>query len=125
MIHPIYAMQEPRDQEERSLLQRLRQSVLGSPADARHVTQPPPAEEVNLRKAISQLARARVSAMLRQLRSAHGYTYAQVQEQTGLPQQLLYDVEYRERRLTLPELNALAECYDVSASDVLGIDLDQ
>ncbi|MBK8045791.1 MAG: helix-turn-helix transcriptional regulator [Anaerolineales bacterium] len=92
--------------------------------DARRVTEPPPAEEVNLRKSVSQLARVRVSAILRQLRSAHGYTYAQVQERTGLPQQLLYDVEYRERRLTLLELTALAECYEVSASDVLGIDLD-
>ena len=124
MIHPITAMQEPHDQEERSLLQRLRESVLGSPADARRVTQPPPAAEVNLRKSISQLSRSRVSAILRQLRSAHGYTYAQVQERTGLPQQLLYDVEYRERRLTLPELTALAACYEVSENDILGIDLD-
>ena len=119
-------MQEPpRDQEDRSLLQRLRQSVLGSPADARPITEPAPAKEVELRKAISLISRSRVSAILRQLRSAHGYTYAQVQERTGLPQQLLYDVEYRERRLTLPELTALSACYEVSVSDVLGIDLEQ
>ena len=42
---------------------------------------------------------------------------------SGLSQQLLYDVEYGDRRLLLHELILLAECYGVSADDVLGVDL--
>ena len=53
-----------------------------------------------------------------------GLSYGQVQEQTGLSQQLLYDMEYKDRRLTLAELQALAACYAVSVDDILGIDLE-
>ena len=37
-------------------------------------------------------------------RAGKGLSYRQVQEQTGLSQQLLYDMEYKDRRLTLAEL---------------------
>ena len=70
------------------------------------------------------MARTRVSQMLSQLRAARGLTYEQVRKQTGLPMQLVYDVEYRERRLTLDELRLLAACYEVSVNDILGIDVE-
>lgn len=62
---------------------------------------------------------------MRQLRAAHGLTYAQVQTQTGFSQQMLFDFEYKERRLTLDELRTLAGCYGISVDDVLGVDLEQ
>ena len=62
--------------------------------------------------------------MLSQLRAARGLTYEQVRQQTGLSMQLVYDVEYRERRLTLDELRLLAACYEVSVNDILGIDVE-
>ena len=64
----------------------------------------------------------RVPRVLRQLRAVHGYTYDEVEDRTGLSQQLLFDMEYKDRRLTLDQLILLAECYRVSAGDVLGID---
>jgi hypothetical protein len=76
------------------------------------------------RNAVRQLARSRISQTLRQLRATKGLSYAQIQQQTGLAQQLLFDVEYKQRRLTLAELRLLAHCYGVNANDLLGIDLD-
>jgi transcriptional regulator with XRE-family HTH domain len=70
------------------------------------------------------VARSRISQTLRQLRAANGLSYAQVQSNTGLSQQLLYDVEYGDRRLTLDELRLLADCYHVAVNDLLGIDLE-
>ena len=106
------------------LLKRIRETVF------RVAQAPPPvhesvaAPEEQTRAAIRQLSRTRVSHLLRQLRAAHGLTYAQVQEQTGLTQQLLYDVEYKERRLTLDELRILTACYGVTVNDVIGIDVE-
>jgi hypothetical protein len=76
------------------------------------------------RNAVRQLGRSRMSQILRQLRATQGLSYGQIQQQTGLAQQLLFDVEYKERRLTLAELRLLAQCYNVSVNDLLGIDLD-
>ncbi len=81
-------------------------------------------ESVDARESVRQLARSRIASILRQLRAVHGYSYEQVAEQTGLSQQLLFDVEYKDRRLTMPELQALATCYQISPSDILGIDLE-
>lgn len=83
-----------------------------------------PEPTVQVRDSVRLLSRQRVSQSLRQLRAACGLTYEQVQERTGLPQQLLYDVEYRERRLVLDELRVLVDCYGSSVNDILGIDLD-
>jgi hypothetical protein len=47
-----------------------------------------------------------------------------VRQRTGLTMQLLYDVEYRDRSLTVDELRLLAICYEVSVNDILGIDLE-
>ena len=114
-------MSEP----EESLLKRIRDSVIrAGQTPARNMTLPP-MEEVNVRDSVRQLARSRVSATLRQLRAVRGYSYEQVKERTGLPQQLLYDMEYKDRRLTLDELSQLARCYGISINDVLGIDLEQ
>jgi ribosome-binding protein aMBF1 (putative translation factor) len=110
---------------EHSILQRLRDSVIQMRKAPQRTTAPPTQQESNVRDAIRQVARSRVSEILRQLRAARGLSYEQVRERTGLPQQLLYDLEYKDRRLTLAEITALARCYDVSVNDVLGIDLEQ
>ena len=108
-----------------TILQRLRDTLLRArQTPARSLTPPPLRDEVNVRTAVRQLARSRVSELLRQLRAGQGYSYGQVQEKTGLSQQLLYDVEYKDRRLNLAELRSLAECYAVSVDDILGIDLE-
>ena len=49
---------------------------------------------------------------------------AQVQTDTGLTQQLLFDVEFGQKRLNLDELELLAACYRVTVSDILGIDIE-
>ena len=77
-----------------------------------------------MNRALRQVARNRISQMLSQLRATRGLSYEQVRQQTGLPMQLIYDLEYRDRRLTVDELRLLAACYDVGVNDVLGIDLD-
>ncbi len=78
----------------------------------------------SIRDAIRQLSRQRISDLLRQLRAAHGFTYEQVHDLTGLSQQLLFDTEFKDRRLSLREIQLLAQCYQVSVDDLLGIDLD-
>jgi hypothetical protein len=78
---------------------------------------------VDARDSVRQLARNRVASLLRQLRAVHGYTYEEIATMTGLSQQLLFDVEFKERRLTLEELGRLARCYQVSPDDILGVDL--
>lgn len=107
---------------EETLLARLRTSLspTSQPLDR---LQPDPLDEAKVRASVSQAARSRVSATLRQLRAARSLSYDAIRERTGLSQQLLYDIEYGDRRLTLDELILLAECYGVSADDVLGIDL--
>ena len=109
---------------EESLLKRLRASVIEMRKTPHRTMEPQSQREVSVRDAVRQLSRIRVSEILRQLRAARGLSYEQVRERTGLPQQLLYDVEYRDRRLTLPELTALATCYETSVNDILGIDLE-
>ena len=69
-------------------------------------------------------SRTRIALMLRHLRGIHGLTYAQVQTDTGLSQQVLFDVEFGERRLSLSELALLAACYQVSINDILGVDIE-
>ncbi|MFN3981661.1 MAG: helix-turn-helix domain-containing protein [Caldilinea sp.] len=107
---------------EETLLARLRTSLspTSQPIDR---LQPDPLDEAKVRASVSQAARSRVSATLRQLRAARSLSYDAIRKRTGLSQQLLYDIEYGDRRLTLDELILLAECYGVSADDVLGIDL--
>jgi len=86
---------------------------------------PDPTQDAPLRAAVSRLARGHVSAALRQLRATRALSYATVRERTGLSQQLLYDMEYGEHRLTLVELRLLAECYGVTVNDVLGVDVEE
>lgn len=108
-----------------SLLDRLKASVLRlSESGGRTVgTVDDTAERT--RATVSTLARSRVSQILRQLRAAHGLSYEQIQQRTGLSQQLLFDVEYKDRRLTLGELRRLLDCYDIHVNDVLGVDVDR
>lgn len=107
-----------------TLLSRLRAAVTG-PQSPNKPRVPDPVQDAQIREAVSRLARSRVSATLRQLRAARSLSYEAVRERTGLSQQLLYDMEYGERRLTLAELHLLAECYDVAVNDVLGADVEE
>jgi hypothetical protein len=110
---------------EETLFQRLRESVIQVRKTPRRSTTPVVQHEVDVRDAIRQLSRSRVSEILRQLRATRSLSYEQVRERTGLTQQLIYDVEYKDRRLSLVELTALAKCYEVSINDILGVDIEQ
>lgn len=111
--------------ERDDLLERMQETVLRL-ADRRperlaaQMDQP----QDKTRLAIRQLARSRVSQILRQLRAAHGLSYEQIQQQTGLSQQMLFDVEYKERRVSLDELRLLANCFSLGVNDILGVDLE-
>jgi len=107
-----------------SLVRRIRDSVLRMAYAPKRAIEPVEESADLAHDAVRQLARSRVSQLLRQLRAAHGLTYAQIQEQTGLSQQILFDFEYKERRLTLDEVRTLAHCYGVTVNDILGVDID-
>ena len=109
---------------EESLIKRLTASIIQMRKTPQRTMAPESQREVSVRDSVRQLARSRVSEILRQLRAARGLSYEQVREQTGLSQQILYDMEYRDRRLMLAELTALAACYEISVNDILGIDLE-
>ena len=80
--------------------------------------------EHDLNDSLRQLSRTRIALSLRQLRAANGFTYAQVQTDTGLTQQALFDVEFGDRRLSIMELSLLVTCYKVTLSDILGVDIE-
>jgi hypothetical protein len=102
----------------------FRESLLRLDHTPRRVTQDSDLPDPELHASLRKLSRARVALTLRQLRAALGLSYAQVQTDTGLSQQLLFDMEFGERRLTLHELNVLAECYNVSINDILGVTIE-
>jgi hypothetical protein len=106
------------------LVRRIRESLLRLSNLSVRTAEPLQEAESSVRDSIRSLSRSRVSLLLRQLRAAHNLTYAQVQANTGLSQQLLFDVEFKDRRLTLDELRRLAACYQVSVSDILGADIE-
>lgn len=106
------------------LVKRIRDLVLRMGEAPRRARPTVDESQDKTRASIRQLSRSHVSHLLRQLRAAHGLTYAQVQQQTGLSQQVLYDFEYKDRRLSLEELRTLAHCYAVSVNDLLGIDFE-
>lgn len=106
------------------LLKRLRESLTWLTHAPDPIAAPPDDPQQRVRDALRLLARSRVSEILRQLRAALGLSYAEVQLATGLSQQLLYDVEFKDRRLTLDQLRLLAECYGVGVNDLLGVDID-
>ena len=106
-----------------SILKRIRSRVTAAGSTPGRPAVP--AQDQNEpRIALREAARHPLSQMLSQLRATRGLSYEQVRQQTGLPMQLIYDLEYRDRRLTVDELRLLAACYAVSVNDVLGIDLD-
>jgi len=80
--------------------------------------------KISAHSRVRQAAANRVSATLRQLRVDHGYSYEQQRDMTGLSLQVLYDIEFKKRRLTVHELGLLAQCYELDASDILGVDLE-
>ncbi len=113
-------MAEERDE----LLEAIRESALRLAHDnTRTVAQLDDVHE-KTRLTVRRLARSRISETLRQLRAANGLAYERVQERSGLSQQLLFDMEYKERRLTLDELRRLCQCYNIGVEDILGIDLE-
>lgn len=107
-----------------SLVQQIRDTVLRMVRTPTRALEPVEEQSDKTRESVRQLSRSRVSQLLRQLRAAHGRTYADIQEQTGFSQQMLYDVEYKDRRLSLDELRILAQCYSVTVNDILGVDID-
>lgn len=108
---------------EETILSRLRNSIAPRNQPLERAASDP-IGEAKVRDAVNHSSRSRVSATLRQLRAARGLSYETIREQTGLSQQLLYDVEYGDRRLQYEELRLLAECYGVSPDDVLGVDIE-
>jgi hypothetical protein len=116
--------EETPDSSREMIVLRIRESLNWLRRTPTRASTPYQKNERNIRDSIRQLSRQRVSDLLRQLRAAHGLSYEQVNERTGLSQQLLFDVEFKDRRLTLDEIRLLADCYHVSAGDLLGIDVD-
>jgi hypothetical protein len=116
--------EESADPSRDHIIQRIRESLNWLRRTPTRTSAPFQKSERNIRDSIRQLSRQRVSDLLRQLRAAHALSYEQVNEQTGLSQQLLFDVEFKDRRLSLDEIRRLAECYHVSVDDLLGIDID-
>lgn len=113
-------------QSRENVMQRIRESLNWlRRSSTQHADPNTQQAERNVRDAIRQLSRQRVSDLLRQLRAASGLSYEQVHDRTGLSQQLLFDVEFKDRRLSLDELRRLADCYQVTANDLLGIDIDE
>lgn len=106
------------------LVKRLQETVRNLQRSKERVLEPINTGEEKLRQSIRILARTHVSNMLRQLRAARGYTYEALAAESGLSQQLLFDIEYKERRLSLDELRILAACYKISINDLLGVDID-
>lgn len=107
-----------------ALAKQIRETVLKLQHAKERVTTPVDMAEETMRQSIRTLARSRISHMMRQLRAAKGYSYEEVAARTGLSKQLLFDLEYKDRRLAWPEVRLLAECYGVSLSDLLGVDLE-
>lgn len=111
--------------EPNNLLKRFQETLLRLAHGPQRALDPPVEEaEENTRTSLRRLARSRISLVLRQLRAAHGLSYAQIQTQTGFSQQFLFDIEFKERRLTLDELRMLAQCYGVHVNDLLGVDIE-
>ena len=104
-------------------LQSLKEQIAKLRYGSQRVTEPVEEAAVDARASVRQLSRVRVAALLRELRAVHGFTYAQIQNETGLSQQLLFDMEFKDRRLTLDELRLLTDLYGVSVGDVLGIEM--
>src|SRR5215216_4992720 len=98
------AKAETTDQSKDFLVQRIRESVNWLRRTPSHTATPLPKSERNIRDAIRLLSRQRVSDLLRQLRAAQGLSYEEVNERSGLSQQLLFDVEFKDRRLSLEEI---------------------
>lgn len=106
------------------LVQRIRESLFRLQRTPDRTSVAPPPTERHIRDSVRMLSRRRVSDLLRQLRAASGLSYQQINEMTGLSQQLLFDVEFKDQRLTLDELRQLLACYQVSVDDILGVDID-
>lgn len=112
------------EQSNDNVIQRIRESLNWLRRTPMSASTPYQKVERNIRDSIRQLSRQRISDLLRQLRAAHGLSYEQVNERTGLSQQLLFDVEFKDRRLSLEQIRLLADCYQVTVSDLLGVDVD-
>lgn len=121
---PEQTKEKSRDPSRDHVVQRIRESINWLRGTPTPTTAPFQKSERSIRDSIRLLSRQRVSELLRQLRAAQGLSYEQVHDQTGLSQQLLFDVEFKDRRLSLDEVRKLAECYQVSVDDLLGVDVD-
>jgi ribosome-binding protein aMBF1 (putative translation factor) len=106
------------------LVQRIRESLLRLQQTQSPPSKPARSPTSDVRDSVRKLSRQRISDILRQLRAANGLSYEQINDLTGLSQQLLFDVEFKDARLTLDDLRKLLACYHVSVNDLLGIDID-
>ncbi|MCB0062016.1 MAG: helix-turn-helix transcriptional regulator [Caldilineaceae bacterium] len=114
----------PSDSTDNPIAKRIREAVSGLRQTKERTVIPIDTSQERVNSSIRTLARSRVSNILRQLRSASGYSYEDLTEKTGLPKQLLFDIEYKEQRLTLDQLRLLADCYGVEVNDILGVDVE-
>ncbi len=112
------------DSRNDQLIKRIQETVRTLQRGKERALMPIDPGEETLRQSTRMLARSRLSNTLRQLRAARGYTYEALAADSGLSQQVLFDIEYKERRLTLTELRTLATCYQISINDLLGVDID-
>jgi len=113
------------ESRKKSMLERMQETVRRA-ARIPAVSQPrTDAVDAPMRNAVRTLARQRISLALYQLRAAHSLSYEAIQERTGISPQRLWDVEYGGQRLTLDELHKLAACFQLTASDMLGIDVEE
>lgn len=106
------------------IAKRIREAVLGLQQTKARTVTPIDTSQERVVHSIRTLARSRVSSILRQLRSTSGTSYDELTEKTGLSKQLLFDIEYKEQRLTLAQLRLLAACYEVEVNDILGVDVE-
>ena len=106
------------------IAKRIREAIMELQQTNRRTITPVNTNQEKVVKSIRTLSRSRVSSILRELRSSSGYSYDELTEKSGFPKQLLFDVEYKDRRLTLDQLRILADCYGVTINDILGIDIE-
>ncbi len=99
--------EDAKEESREYVMQRIRDTLNWLRRTPARTAAPYQKNERNIRDAIRQLSRQRVSDLLRQLRAAHSLSYEQVNERTGLSQQLLFDVEFKDRRLSLDEMQPL------------------
>lgn len=113
----------PERDENNPIAKRIREAVVDLRQARERIVTPVDTSQERVVESIRTLARSRISNILRELRASSGYSYEELTDRTGLPKQLLFDVEFKSQRLTFDQLQLLARCYEVDVSDILGVDM--